>query len=62
MSKLAQFSKAAAAPKPETTTTSVVIEARQLNFLKSRKINLSALLRDYLESLMTEDAEDRKIL
>ena len=48
--------------KPETTpkkTTSVFIEKRQVEFLRRRNLNLSKLIRDFLDSLMKGEKEKK---
>jgi hypothetical protein len=55
--KLEKFVKVKVEREP-MVTTSVMIEKRQLAFLHSRALNLSALVRNLLERLMKDsDAE-----
>lgn len=39
----------------ELTTTSIKLKRNNMRFLKSKKLNLSAIVRDYLDRLESEE-------
>jgi hypothetical protein len=44
--------------KVEMKTTSINLETTQYNFVKLKNINLSKILRDFIQELMDEDKDD----
>lgn len=52
--KLERYIKTSTGEKVEQVVTSLNIEKRQLEFLKARNLNLSKLVRDFLDQLILE--------
>jgi hypothetical protein len=43
--------------KLDSVTTGINLERKQLEFIQANNVNLSALVRDIIEALITEDIE-----
>lgn len=58
MKTLNRYIKNSKGEKVEQKTTSINIEARHLQFLKSRNLNLSHIVRDYLNELIEQTEKE----
>jgi len=56
--KLDRFIKDKSGVKVSMSTTSVNLESRHMEFLKRRNLNLSAMVRELLDSLITDESDD----
>ncbi len=56
MSDLAKYVK----PKKSGTITSINLTAKQMSFLKKFNLNLSMLVREWLDKLIKENENERK--
>lgn len=61
-SSLARFIKNKQGDKVPQKTTSINIEARHLDFLKRRNLNLSGIVRECIDKLMAENDDDKELL
>lgn len=62
MIKLDRYIKTKNGIKVEMSVTSLNLEKRHLEFLKRKDLNLSAMVRDFIDSLIKENKEDTDLL
>lgn len=62
MKNLDRFIKNKQGEKVEQKTTSINLEKRHLDFLKRRNLNLSGIVREFLDQLMAENEDDKDLL
>ena len=55
--KLARYIKSKNGTKTELATTSLNLERRQLDFIRSRDLNLSLMIRDYIDELIKSEGD-----
>ncbi len=62
MTKLDKYIKNKQGDKVPKVTTSINLELRHTEFLKRRNLNLSLIIRDYIDKLIRETTDDTDLL